>query len=111
MNIFNRRKNRLKNFWVQRFPHLEKDITRYANVGLLPQDFNLTDLETICVLSIMAEKRTIHQVFQAIELFRNETVEPRFHEGFLEKIQETISEMERSGFRAQSAKLRKIGLG
>jgi hypothetical protein len=101
--------NKLKKFWMKKISLPEEEFQRFSRVGLIPQDYRLSDLEIICAISLMAQKKNVHQVQEAIERFRDETIEPRFNEEFLALFHETISEMEKSGMRSLVRTLRKIG--
>ena len=111
MQLLNGSKNRLNAFWIRKLPLHEDQFIRFSKTGLLPQDFNLSDLEIICALSIMSERKTIHEVLQAVDQFRNETTISRFNEAFLEKIQATIEELESKGLRSHARNLTKLGHG
>jgi len=111
MSFLKRSEKRLNKYWTRKLPSQEKNLPRYAKTGLLPQDHHLSNLEIICAISMMAENKTIHEVHRAIELFRNESTEEQIDDPFLEKLQETIEELDGGGMRSQARKLRKIGHG
>lgn len=102
---------RLKEYWERRLPKQKQQIERFSTVGLLPQDISLKEVELVCACSLMIERKTIHEVFQAIDRYRDESTKTPFEEGFFSEVRETLVEMERRGMRSQARRLRKIGQG
>ena len=102
---------RLKKYWSRKIPHLESSFGRFAEAGLLPQDWRFTDLEIVCACSLMLERNNLHTVYQAFYRFCNECSERNLSENFFLDLKESISDLDRNGMREQSLKLRKFGQG
>ena len=102
---------RLKKYWSLKLPHMENSFGRFAEIGLFPQDWQLTDREIVCACSLMLERKDLHNVHQAFYHFCNECSERNLSESFFLELQNTISDLDRNGLRDQSRKLRKLGQG
>ena len=102
---------RLKKYLSLKLPHMENSFGRFAEAGLLPQDWRLTDHEIVCACSMMLERKDLHDVHQAFYSFCNECSERSLAESFFLELQNTISDLDRNGLREQSRKLKKLGHG
>ena len=107
-NIFNKR---LFSFWIIRLPDQEHLLERFYRFGLTSQDHALSHLELVSACSLMLEKRTNYEVYQSINRLNHESTETMLNEEFFAQLQKIIYEMEMSGLRFQSRKLRKFGQG
>jgi hypothetical protein len=111
MNTRNLFKKRLFRFWIIRLPNQEQLLERFLRVGLIPQDHNLSRLKLVSACSLMLEKRTIYDVYQSINRLNNESTETMLDDEFFARLDEITSELEMSGMRIHSRKLRKFGQG
>ena len=100
---------RLKDYWNRRLPGSEDQIERFAKVGLLPQDTNLSTVELVCACSLMLEKATIFEALGKIDRYRVESIAEPFGAEFYNLLADEIVEMERMGMRSMARKLRKFG--